>query len=85
MRKQGMWAVKAITEGIVMHTDKHIKPSVNKHRGQVMEDRRAETYSNYESTLRHNFSNFRFYQKTTFKFVKGELIWFLRGDTSSTC
>jgi thymidylate synthase len=46
---------------------------------------RAEciSYSNYESHTEHNFSNgFPVYQQTTpLQVCKGELIWFLRGDT----
>jgi thymidylate synthase len=67
------------------HTDKTYKTLCTKinTEGRLYEESRNISYQITSHTLRHNFSKFSgFISKTTpYKFVKGELIWFLRGDT----
>jgi hypothetical protein len=65
------------------HTDKTYKTLCTKINTEGYMKTKCISYSNYEShtetQLQQWFSGF--ISKTTHKFVKGELIWFLRGDT----
>jgi hypothetical protein len=77
-----MWAVKAITEGIYYGADKKIYKTSVKINKRAGYENKSRNVSYKLPTLRHNFSNgFRFINKQPLQVCKGELIWFLRGDT----